>query len=392
MNKPETIDKAATLGFDPQGLQRLERAVEQDVAAGKYDGAVLHIARGGEPVFEAAIGYADRAKGRELGADDVFLTFSIAKQFTHALILNRIERGELALATRVAEVIPEFACRGKERITIFHVLTHTAGLTLKLPMMDPMQMGNLQATVAASCASVVESVPGERVYYSGIVGTAILAGVLRRLDGGKRSYRDLLAQDLFAPLGMKDTALGLRADLAARFCPVVARDRRPGLSLAEEYEMFGAMVGPEAEIPSLGCVTTAADLARFAEMLRAGGTLGAARILAPATVELAMRNHTGDKVNETWAYALETRGWKPWPAYLGLGVYLRGEGAQVAPFGSLASPHTFGGLGAGSTMFWVDPERDLAFVFLSTGLITDESYNVERMARISDLAIAALSR
>ena len=381
MNKPEKLDRATALGT----------MVEQDVAAERYDGAVVRVARGGDTLLEAAIGFADRAKNRMLKLDDVFLTFSIAKQFTHALILNRIDRGELALTTRVADVIPEFGCRGKQRIDIFHVLTHTGGLPLKLPMMDPAQMGNLQATVAATCMAAVESVPGERVYYSGIVGTAILAEVVRRLDGGKRAYRDILAADLFAPLSMKDTALGLRPDLAARFCPVVARDRRPGISFAEEYEMFGAMVTAEAEIPSLGCVTTAADLARFAEMLRGGGSLAGTRFLSPATVALAMRNHTGTLVNDTWAPLLETRGWKPWPAFLGLGFYLRGEGPQVAPFGSLASPGTFGGLGAGSTMFWIDPQRDLTFVFLSTGLITDESYNVERMQRVSDLAIASLA-
>jgi CubicO group peptidase (beta-lactamase class C family) len=381
MNKPEMLDRSTALGT----------MIEQDVAAERYDGAAVRVARGGDTLFEAAIGFADRAKNRKLGQDDVFLTFSIAKQFTHALILNRIDRGELALTTRVADVIPEFGCRGKQRIDIFHVLTHTGGLPLKLPMMDPAQMGNLQATVAATCMAAVESVPGERVYYSGIVGTAILAEVLRRLDGGKRAYRDILAQDLFAPLGMKDTALGLRPDLAARFCPVVARDRRPGISFAEEYEMFGAMVTADAEIPSLGCVTTANDLGRFAEMLRNGGSLDGARILSPAMVALAMRNHTGAMVNDTWAPLLETRGWKPWPAFLGLGFYLRGDGPQGAPFGSLASPSTFGGLGAGSTMFWIDPQRDLTFVFLSTGLITDESYNVERMQRVSDLVISTLA-
>jgi CubicO group peptidase (beta-lactamase class C family) len=208
MNKPERLDRAAALGFDAGGLKRLRDAIDADVAAQKYDGAVIRIHRGGETVLEQAFGYAHREQKRVLAAGDVFLTFSIAKQFTHALVLNRIDRGELALTTRVAEVIPEFACRGKDRITLFHILTHTAGLPLKLPMMDPAQMGSQQAVAAATSFGPLESVPGERVYYSGIAGTAILADVLLRLDGGKRAYRDLLAQDLFAPLGMNDTALG----------------------------------------------------------------------------------------------------------------------------------------------------------------------------------------
>ena len=381
---------ASSLGFDADRLGQLGRAIARDIEAERYDGAVLALSRRGRPALTEAFGHAHRDSGRRMKADDVFVTFSVAKQLTHTLVLQRIERGELSLTQRVAELIPEFANRGKENITLFHILTHTAGLTLKLPAMDPMQLGNLEAVVQAACMSAVESVPGERVYYSGIIGTAILAEVLRRVDGGKRAYRDILAQDLFAPLGMKDSALGARADLAPRLCPVVARDRLPGLSFAEEYEMFGAMVGPEAEIPSLGCVTTAPDLARYAEMLRNGGTLDGTRILSPAMVDLATRNHTGDKPNDTWSFASGVRGWQPFPASLGLGFYLRGE--TVAPnfLGTLTSPRTFGGMGAGSTMFWVDPARELSCVFLTSGLITCELRNTDRMQRISDMVVSAL--
>lgn len=378
------------MDFDADRLAHLKRTISRHVADQRYDGAVLHIAHAGRTALHEAIGYADRAKERKLKTDDVFLTFSIAKQLTHALVLNRIERGELALTERVADVIPEFACRGKENVTLLQVLTHTAGLTLKLPAMDPMQMGNLEAVVQATCRSAVEFVPGSRVHYSGIVGTAILAEMVCRVDGGKRPYRDILAQDLFAPLGMKDSALGARPDLAARLCPVVARDRRPGVSEAEEYEMFAMMVGPEAEIPSLGCVTTAADLARFAAMLRNGGTLDGVRFLSPAMLDLATRNHTGALPNETWSFAVGARGWQPVPANLGLGFYLRGDTVHPNFLGTLTSPRTFGGAGAGSTMFWVDPQRELSCVYLTTGLIVDELRHVDRLQRISDMVVSAL--
>jgi len=386
-------DHLASAGFDPDRIDRLAQTISRDIAAQHYDGAVLALARRGKPVLTEAFGHAHRDGERRMKKDDVFVSFSIAKQLTHTLVLNRIERGDLALTQRVAEVIPEFANRGKENITLFHVLTHTSGLMLKLPMMDPMQFGNLEAVVQAACMSAVESVPGTRVYYSGIIGTAILAEVLRRVDGrsgGQRAYRDILAQDLFVPLGMNDSALGARADLAPRLCPVVARDRLPGISFAEEYEMFGAMVTADAEIPSLGCVLTAPDLLRFAEMLRNGGTLDGTRILSPAMVDLATRNHTGSMPNDTWSFASGVRGWQPFPAFLGLGFYLRGD--VVAPnfLGTLTSPRTFGGMGAGSTMFWVDPQRELSCVFLTSGLITCELRNTDRMQRVSDMVVAAL--
>ncbi|TMH27439.1 MAG: beta-lactamase family protein [Betaproteobacteria bacterium] len=365
-----SLDHAAALDFDPDRLGHLGNVISCDIAAQRYDGAVLAVSRGGKPVLTEAFGYAHRDSERRMKIDDVFVSFSVAKQLTHTLILNRIER---------------------ENITLFHVLTHTAGLTLKLPQMDPMQMGNLQATVAAACMSAAESVPGERVYYSGIIGTAILAEVLRRVDGGQRAYREILAQDLFAPLGMKDSALGARSDLASRLCPVVARDRLPGISFAEEYEMFGAMVTAESEIPSLGCVFSAPDLSRFANMLRSGGALDGVRILSPAMVDLATRNHTGQMPNDTWSFAAGVRGWQPFPANLGLGFYLRGD--VVAPnfLGTLTSPRTYGGMGAGSTMFWVDPERDLTCTFLTAGLITCELRNTDRMQRVSDMLVSAIA-
>ena len=81
-------------------------------------------------------------------------------------------------------------------------------------------------------------------------------------------------------------------------------------------------------------------------------------------------------------------GWEPWPAYLGLGFFVRGEEVIPGPFGNLNSPRTFGGMGAGSTCFWVDPAQDLTFVLLTSGLMED-SRHLERMQRISDLVLAS---
>ncbi|HSH90266.1 MAG TPA: serine hydrolase domain-containing protein [Ramlibacter sp.] len=381
---------AASAGFDAERLQRVRELLDQDIAAERYDGATLLVARDGELAFEHTVGFADRAQARALQSDDVFVTFSIAKQFVHALVLNRIERGDLMLTTRVTDLIPEFGCRGKENITVWHLLTHTSGLPLKLPAMpDPMQFGHLATVVAATCASMVEFIPGERVYYSGIAGAAILGELLRRAEGSTRSLRDLMAQDLFEPLGMKDTSLGLRADLAPRLAPVIARDRRAGISMAEEYEMMAMFVTADAEIPALGCVSTAADMMRFATLLRNRGQLDGQRLLSPAMLELALRNQTGDKPNEMLSYTLGQRGWQPFPASLGLGFFLRGAGVHPHPFGTLASASTYGGLGAGSNMFWVDPQRDVSCVFMSAGLVTDESRNIDRLQRISDAVLAS---
>jgi len=113
------------------------------------------------------------------------------------------------------------------------------------------------------------------------------------------------------------------------------------------------------------------------------------RLLSPALLAYARQNHTGEAPNSLMEYTHGYRGWAAWPAYIGLGFFVRGERPTPGPFGNLSSPQTFGGWGAGSTAFWVDPERDLSFSLLTTGLMED-SRHIERVARLSDLVTASL--
>jgi CubicO group peptidase (beta-lactamase class C family) len=145
-----------------------------------------------------------------------------------------------------------------------------------------------------------------------------------------------------------------------------------------------------AEIPAGGYLTTMDDLHRFASMLRNGGELDGVRVLAPRTLAYCARNFTDDKPNGLFDYARDTRGWEPWPAHIGLGFFVRGSGVQPGPLSNLSSPGAFGGWGAGSTGFWIDPELDLTFAFLSTGLM-EETYHIERLQRLADLVITSLT-
>ena len=138
----------------------------------------------------------------------------------------------------------------------------------------------------------------------------------------------------------------------------------------------------------MGVASTVSDMLRFAEMLRRRGELDGVRILSPATLDLATRNWTAEKPNELTRARYAQRGWPPEPAYLGLGFALRGTAICHHLFGTLASPGTFGNHGAGSTLYWIDPERDLTFVCLTAGVM-DSLDNIERFQRLSDIAISA---
>ena len=377
------------LGFDGSRLARIEEAIARDIEAEVYDGASLAVGRRGRLALFSVQGYAHRETGRQLKEDDIFVSFSSGKQFTVAAVLAFVERGLLQLHQPVADVIPEFAINGKRSISLFHLLTHTSGIPPFPPPLPDSEAMRLESVVAAICPCIPETRPGEAVKYSVLTAHALMAEMVRRVDGGQRRFGEIVEDEVFAPLGMEDTALGMPDRLRDRLCPVVVRDRSPGLLDPDLVEGLGNALDGESEIPAGGYVTSLRDFSRFAEALRAGGEIDGQRILSPATLELATRNWTGAMPNDLWHYAVESRGWPVFPAYLGLGFFLRGEGVFPAPFGSLATARAFGGIGAGSTTFFVDPGRDLFYAFLSTGLI-EESRSMERHQRLADLVHAAV--
>jgi CubicO group peptidase (beta-lactamase class C family) len=377
-------------GFDSARLDALTAAVERDIAADLYFGGVISVKRGGQPAYLKTFGYSSAAKDRQVAEDSVFSLFSVTKAFTNILIFQAIERGLLTLTTPVAKIIPEFAGGLRDRITVFHLLTHSAGLPSMFEARPSMYIDRLAEVIAAICqvALPIEAA-GVRVDYAPLFNHALLGETARRLDRKKRSYREILHEDLFEPLGMKDTSMGVRRDLKPRHLIPEFRGNYPIQHLGHSnLGPNGAFEEEHAEMPWVGCVSTASDMMRFAEMLRGGGTLEGRRIVSRAMVERARTIWTGDKPNEFYANGIRAAGGIAPPANIGLGFSVRGPQMGTSLFGTLASPGAFGAHGAGTTIFWVDPERDISFVGLMTGLMKTID-NLWRWERLSDIVHAA---
>ena len=376
--------------FSAERLDHLRRVIAEDIAAGRYFGAVLAIARAGQLGLHEAIGHADAAASRALRLDSVFSIFSVTKAITNVLVLRAIELGRFALTTRISDLVPEFSGGLRNQITVHHLLTHTSGLPIVFAIKPDMYIDRLDEVVAAVCAHIQPAEPpGERVAYSPLANHALLGEALRRTDPKRRSYRAIVHDDLLAPLGMGDSSVGLRRDLRARH---VVPDFRGNFPITHPGHSNlgpnGAFEEEDAEMPWVGLASTVPDLLRFAEMLWRGGELDGSRILSPAMLELATRNWTAEKPNELYKALFEQRGWPPAPAYLGLGFALRGTAMCHHLYGTLTSPGTFGNYGAGSALYWVDPTRELTFVCLSAGVMNSLD-NIERFQRLSDIAVAA---
>jgi CubicO group peptidase (beta-lactamase class C family) len=100
------------VGMDESKLMLLRRSIETDIEKGMSDGSVALVARGGRIVMHEAIGHSDKRSGRKAKIDDVLPIMSLTKQLTAAALFRFIDRGQVALTTRIAEVIPEFGKKG----------------------------------------------------------------------------------------------------------------------------------------------------------------------------------------------------------------------------------------------------------------------------------------
>jgi len=203
--------------MDQQRLADLENVIRADIKAGMYHGAVIKIARAGKVALEAAIGAADGAQTQPLALDSVFSIFSITKAFTNTLVLRAIEQGHFALTSSVSELIPEFSGHGREKVQIWHLLSHQAGFPIIFELKPNMYIDRLDEMIAAVIEVVKPAEPPcTTVAYSPLANHVLMAECVRRTDPKRRGYRQLVQDEILTPLKMNDTSVGLRADLKPR--------------------------------------------------------------------------------------------------------------------------------------------------------------------------------
>lgn len=319
----------------PADLRRTRAAVARGAADGWHAAAEVVVSLGGRVSGFAA--------GREPGA--LWPWLSATKPLTALAVVQQWERGRLALDDPVAAHVPEFGAAGKQRVTLRHLLTHTAALAGPAP-----DVGGAPAALAAACAAaLVEGwVPGRRAAYSPRLGFAVLGEVVRRVDG--RDVVEYVSEEILEPLGMADSWLELPAARRAAYGPrlAVLHDTAGG-----RRRPVGDAAGPPASSGGRGPL---ADLVRLYTMLLAGGVGEGGRLLSAPAVEAMCARHRVGLRDETFAAAID------W----GLGVMVNSWHYRRRPapygFGEHASPRAFGHGGSQSSAAFADPEAGLVVV------------------------------
>ena len=380
--------------FDRVRLNRTAAELEEQLDAGLELGGQLFVSLRDTVVADA--GFGEARPGEPMRPDHLILWMSSTKPVAAVAICQLWERGRLELDDPVARHIPEFAQGGKERVTVRHLLTHTAGVRM---LNTGWPAAGWEGIVARVCAQRLEPrwEPGRKAGYHLASSWFILGELVHRLDG--RRFESYVRDEIFEPLGAFDCWIGMPAEryreYANRIAPmfdasapegdtVAAGGPEPALRLVEN----AATAEPRIAVASPGgngCGPIR-ELGRFYQMLLAGGALAGRRLLRRETVEALAARHRVGMVDATFRARLD------W----GLGVIVNSahyrEPQMPYGYGPFAGARTFGHSGARSSTAFADPDAGLVVALAVNGMPSDETHRrrFERLtaALYRDLGLA----
>lgn len=358
----------------------LDPLLSQSIEAGEVPGiAALVVDRHGV-VYENAFGLRTLGEPTPMSTDTVGWIASMTKAITGAAVMQAVERGLLDLDAPAGRVAPEidtigvlegFEANGTPRfrppkrpVTLRDLMTHTAGFSYERWSDEVWRCHQALGTPANSTCklamlrSPLMFDPGSRWEY----GIGIdWAGRMLEIASG-RKLGDWMRDEIFAPLGMRDSAFRITPGMRARLAKMHQRDAAGAIAPLPDFEIPQE---PEFEMGGGGLYSTAADYARFLRMILNRGELDGVRVLRAETVaQMSADQIPGLEVQplRTQVPALSedaeffpglSKGW-------GLSFMInRADAPTGRPAGSLAWA------GLSNCYYWIDPLNGIAGVFVS---------------------------
>jgi len=361
------------VGLSSEGLEYAYGLLKQAVAEGSLMGAAIQVSRKGIALEPKCFGRKELdPNGALVKPDTIFLVASVTKPVTTTAAMLLVEKGKLCLDEPVSSIVPEFGNKGKERVLVRHLFTHTSGLPDQLDENQQLREKHapLKEFIRKICEVELLFPPGTNVSYQRC-GLAMLSEIVARIEG--IPLRDFMRRELFDPMGMQDTSLGAQQDKTER----ISQLNVPGGSFqygssdadwnwnSSYWWNFGAPWG--------GMFATVEDMTVFCQMFLNNGRFGDTQILSPTTVA-AM---TSDQIAPMPNIAQEVKLTNCW----GLGWRLRC--LSSSGFGDLVSESTYGHSGATGTLVWIDPQLQLTCV-----IFTNDPQGAGRLRPLVSNAVA----
>ena len=377
---PADLDSVTAVGeedhseIDSAAVERIWQAARHWYQAGMHPAIQLCVRHRGRVVLNRAIGHgwgnaptdAPDAEKVPVTTDTPFCVYSASKGITATVVHMLAERGVFSLDDRVCEYIPSYTSHGKDRTTIRHVLTHSAGVPFATGPKPDLKRADDHEYAQEQLAKLRPLYrPGLVHIYHALTWGPLMREIVYAATG--KDIREILAAEILDPLGFRWTNFGVdKQDV-----PLVAPSHATGRPLPPVIaQIFRKAIGGTVHemipytnttgylttvVPSSNTVSTADEMSRFAEIWRRYGELDGVRVLQAETLRGAVAESR--RLRPDFAVGLM-------PARWGTGFILGTN--RWGPFGRNA-PAAFGNLGLSNIAMWVDPERNLSAGLISSG-------------------------
>ncbi len=375
------VSNPAEVGMSAQRLELLTSAFNKEISDKALPGATVLVARKGKLVYARAFGVQDPARPDAMQVNSLFRIYSMTKPMATVAAMILVEEGRLQLSDPVVKYLPAFkdmkvyTASGTEparAMTVQDLMRHTSGLgygeitvnnefKAALAQAGVYKPGNIdfdaRDMTAAEQVSRLATVPllrqpGTAWEYS--LSTDVLGRVIEAASGQRLG--DFMAERIFKPLGMNDTAFYVPQEKMSRLAGPFAKDPVNGAP----FKLIDVSRPPGNDSGGAGAVSTATDYLRFAQMMLNGGSLDGQRILSRPTVRWMTSDHLGPRI----PIAASPGGGVLFPS-----LYTFGLGFAVRPADGLSfmagSGGEFNWSGYAGTAFWVDPKEQIIVVMMT---------------------------
>lgn len=369
------IDHAAEVepqeaGLTPAAVNRIWQALLDLYCTGYYPALMLCVRHRGHIVLNRAIGLADGFQAdadcppRPVSVNTPACLYSASKAVTAMVMHKLAEQGQVSLLDPVSHYIPEFAANGKQRLSLYQILSHRGGVPGIPPGVSPQTLFDHEAMLKLICAARPLNRDGRVQAYHALTGGFLLQEVLERVTG--ESIQSYWRKHFKQPMKLRFLDYGI----SRRDFPLMGRDhlsgaRIPaalggylqgllGIDVERDHDLLNDYRFFAQPLPAGNMVATAEELGRFFQMLLDRGEYQGRQILQPRTVQHAISESSPHRFDDSLKL----------PVRFSPGMMLGGD--PLGYFG-WRSGRAFGHLGYVNNVGWADPERALSVGLLATG-------------------------
>lgn len=346
---------AAADGVDSGKLQAAVDFLENECKSGSYPGAGIVASRDGKVFFEHYVGTYHNMLDADAAyhADVRSVFYSYTKGISSTVVMMAQQRGLIDIDAPIAIVIPEFGVNGKEKITIRHVLTHSAGIpSAPNPMMPLRNETEWLAGVEAICKAKLEWEPGSQTGYHGLAMMIAAEVVRRKLD--RRTWDSICREWLFDPIGAKSLAFDIPQDKSlVNMAPKGSKGQDGVQELVPGH-------------PAGGCFGTLKDGLRVLELHLNQGKWEDKTLLEESAYQEMHKLQYAQQIADA-----KSKGQQPKHENWAVGWLLRGEGPAAGGSGwfgfkDQTNPSIFGHAGIDTIIGVADPKKNIALMFNMT--------------------------